>query len=287
MTRMAGESPESAATANVRDVPGVMVIQGMSLRIPAGSLVISIGEDGNPESSPLVPHLRLDLWPTWLEIGCEHTRRAHDTAATVSPSLADPDKATLLSRELQEAMVAMCAFAFAFDGFYDVVKSELGEHPNAAQWRQEGRRPTPRHKQVAETLRYHLKLGPQFTGQLKQFLKELFKFRGRAVHPSSSYLPATMREDIDSGVHPHLITFSGKHAVQCRAIALVLLDRLVERAAEVVDPSADNGWIESGRREVDRLSNIYRIAGDDQLAYPVDESVDGGNNASQDQTPDA
>jgi hypothetical protein len=196
-----------------------------------------------------VPHLRLDLWPTWLEIGCEHTRRANDTAATVSPSLADPDKATLLSRELQEAMVAMCAFAFAFDGFYDVVKSELGEHPNAAQWRQEGRRPTPRHKQVAETLRYHLKLGPQFTGQLKQFLKELFKFRGRAVHPSSSYLPATMREDIDSGVHPHLITFSGKHAVQCRAIALVLLNRLVERAAEVVDPSADKGWIESGRRE--------------------------------------
>lgn len=283
---MAGKSPESAATANVPDVPGVMVIQGMSLRIPAGSLVSSIGEDGSPESSPLVPHLRLDLWPTWLEIGCEHTRRAHDTAATVSPSLADPDKATLLGRELQESMVAMCAFAFSFDGFYDVVKSELGEHPNTAQWRQEGRRPTPRHKQVAETLRYHLKLGPQFTGQLKQFLKELFKFRGRAVHPSSSYLPATMREDIDSGVHPHLITFSGRHAVQCRAITLVLLGRLVERAAEVVDQSADRGWIESGRREVDRLSNTYRIAGDDQVAYPVDEALDDGNNASRDQNLD-
>lgn len=129
---MSGTSPEPSSTATVPQVPGVMVIQGMSLRIPAGSLVISIGKDGNPESSPLVPHLRLDLWPTWLEIGCEHTTRAHDTAATVSPSLADQDKATLLGRELQDAMVAMCAFAFAFDGFYDVVKSELGEHPNAA-----------------------------------------------------------------------------------------------------------------------------------------------------------
>ncbi len=293
MTRLGGSAerqrqarahqPGLAATANVADVPGVMVIQGMSLRIPAGSLVISIGEDGRPGSSPLVPHLRLDLWPTWLEIGCEHTRRARDMASEFSPALADQDKASLLGRELQDAMVAMCAFAFAFDGFYDVVKSELGEHPNAAQWRQEGRRPTPRHKQVAETLRFHLKLGPQFTGQLAQLLQELFRFRGRAVHPSSSYLPATMRKDIDSGVHPHLITFSGRHAVQCRAITLVLFDRLVERASEVADQSADKGWIETGRREVDRLAAAYRILGDEQIAYPVGESVDDELNVAQDQ----
>lgn len=112
----------------------------MSLRIPAGSLVISIGEDGKLESPPLVPHLRLDLWPTWLEIGCEHTKRAHEITTEIRQDLADEDKADLLGRELQDAMVAMCAFAFAFDGFYDVVKSELGEHPHAAQWRREGRR---------------------------------------------------------------------------------------------------------------------------------------------------
>ncbi len=123
-------------------VPGVLVLQGMSLRIPAGSLVISIGAGGRLDSPPLVPHLRLDLWPTWLEIGCEHARRAHETASEFSSNLPDQDKADLLGRELQGAMVAMCAFAFAFDGFYDVVKSELGEHPDAAQWRQEGRRPT-------------------------------------------------------------------------------------------------------------------------------------------------
>jgi hypothetical protein len=51
---------------------GVLLIQGMSLRIPAGGIIISIGDDGQPETAPLVPHLRLDLWPTWLGIGCEH-----------------------------------------------------------------------------------------------------------------------------------------------------------------------------------------------------------------------
>lgn len=251
---------------------GVLVIQGMSLRIPAGSLVISVADDGTFLSPPLVPHLRLDLWPTWLEIGCKHTKRAHETATEFSTELPDQDKADVLGRELQDAMVAMCAFAFAFDGFYDVVKSELGEHPHAIQWRRSDRRPTPRHVQVAETLRYHLKLGPKFSVQLRQLLKELFKFRGRAVHPSSSYLPATMRPEIDSGVHPHLITFSGKHAVQCRAIALVIFDKLIGRAAEVAGPSTDNGWIQTGRREVDRLAAVYRVPGDDQIAYPVDEA---------------
>ena len=130
-------------------MPGVMVIQGMSLRIPAGGLVISIGDDGSPKLAPLAPHLRLDLWPTWLKVGCEHTTRAHDTASSITPTMADQDKADLLGRELRDALVALCAFAFAFDGFYDVVKSELGEHPDAARWRQEGRRPTPRHKQTS------------------------------------------------------------------------------------------------------------------------------------------
>lgn len=260
----------ASAATTVRGVPGVLVIQGMSLRIPAGGLVISIGDDGSPTLAPVVPHLRLDLWPTWLEIGCDHTRRAHDTASAVSASMADQAKADLLGRELQDALVAMCAFAFAFDGFYDVVKSELGEHPDAVRWRQEGRRPTPRYRQLAETFRYHLKLGPQFTSQLRQLLKELFKFRDLAVHPSSSYQPATMRVDLDSGVHPHLITFSGKHAVQCRAIALVLFDRLVERATEVVPETAERGWIETGLREVARLAGMYRIPGDDAVAYPAE-----------------
>lgn len=83
-----------------------------------------------------------------------------------------------------------------------------------------------------------------------------------------------MRADLDSGVHPHLITFSGKHAVQCRAIALVLFDRHVERAGEVADQTADQGWIETGRREVDRLASIYRIPVDDAVAYPAHDVPD-------------
>jgi hypothetical protein len=56
----------------------------------------------------------------------------------------------------------------------------------------------------------------------------------------------------------------------------------VGRAAEVADPSADKGW-ETGRREVDRLAAAHRIPGDDQIAYPVDETHDDEVDAAQDQ----
>ncbi len=264
-------------------MPGVLVIQGMSLRIPVGAIKISLTADGAPGvGDPVVPQLRLDLWPTWLEAGwVRHARRANDVGLRLTSDLSDEQKAELLARELKDGLVAMCAFAFAFDGFYDVVKSELGEHPNASQWRQEGRRATPRHRQVAETFRYHLKLGPKFTAQLKEVLRDLFKFRGRAVHPSSAYETATLRVEIDSGVHPSLITFSGKHAVQCRAISLVLLDRLVSRAAELAMPAADVGWLDTGRREIDRLATEYRIPGDDEVAYPAVADPDQPGGESQ------
>jgi len=90
------------------------------------------------------------------------------------------------------------------------------------------------------------------------------------VHPSSEFVDSNFRPQIDSGVHPHLVTFSGPHSVQCRALALELLDRLLQRAVDIARKDADRGWIERGRREVDRLSGQYRVPGDDELAFKVE-----------------
>jgi hypothetical protein len=131
----------------------------------------------------------------------------------------------------------------------------------------EGER-TSRDAQLTETMRHHLKLGPRFSQQLRTVIKELFEFRSSAVHPSSQFVEPNYRPQIDSGVHPHLITFSGPHAVQCRALALELLDRLIARAAELSTTKADTAWLDRGRKEVDRLSALYRVTGDDLLAFP-------------------
>src|SRR5829696_2641402 len=118
--------------------------------------------------------VRLDLWPTWLEIGCRATEQAIVAAQQLRSELPDEAKAALVTAELQGGLVAVTAFAFSFDGFYDTIRNELGRHPHEPAWKKNG---TARWAQVSDTLRYHLKLGPKFSALLRQNLKELFEFR--------------------------------------------------------------------------------------------------------------
>jgi hypothetical protein len=205
------------------------------------------------------------LWTTWLEVGCIQAELAAAVAAQLKIADSDDEaKGRLLRQELQHALVALCAFAFSLDGFYDVVRHEMGQHPDAQAWR---RNRTARHAQISETLRFHFKTGPTFSRMLHTTIREVLKFRGRAVHPSSTFVASNYRPEIDSAVHPYFITFSGPHAVQCRALVLVLLSRLVDRARDVAPPNVDRGWLEKGRHELDRLDSTYRSPGDDALAF--------------------
>ncbi len=63
------------------------------------------------------------------------------------------------------------------------------------------------------------------------------------------------------------MTFSGPHAIQCRALVLTVLDRLVARAAEVSRPEADRGWLDWGQGELSRMLAAYRVPGDETLAF--------------------
>jgi hypothetical protein len=242
---------------------GIFILAGMSMKIPAGGLRISLSEDGTPQASAEM-HVRLDLWPTWLEVGCRSAEDARSGNAGLSPDADSETKAVAVTKELHAGLVALTSFAFALDGFYDTIRAEMGHHPDEAKWRTNR---TARHAQVAETLRYLLKLGPQFTALLRKAIEELYRFRDRAVHPSSKYVEPNYRPDLGSSVHPHLITFSGPHAVHARALTLSMFDRLLERAEEIAGPEVDRGWLDRGRKELDRLSKIYRISGDDQPAF--------------------
>ncbi len=145
------------------------------------------------------------------------------------------------------------------------LRNELGRHPDEAAWRKNR---TARAAQVSETLRRHLKLDPKFSGTMTQYVEQLFGFRSRAVHPNGSWVQPNYRPEIDSGVHPHLITFSGPHAKQCRPLTLELLESLTGRAAELSSPDAETGWIDRGRSEIKRLTALYpRRADDEPVAF--------------------
>jgi hypothetical protein len=239
-------------------------MQGMSAQIPAGGIVIRIGEDGQPSVDPVVLHLRLDVWTVWLDLACRESAAAQEaTDRLLRSDLADPHGLATedLRAELTSGMAALCAFAFALDGFYDVVQQELGRHPHADLWKKNR---TARHRQITETLRYRFKAGPRSTETLRRVLKDLLRFRDSAVHPAATFVPAIPRPDIDRGVHPFQVTFAGNHAVKVRSITLQLFTAFLERARELYPrPSDEKDWIDRAEDVVKPLVARYGVEIDD------------------------
>ena len=112
----------------------------MGLQFPPGSIVLSVDENGHPKTEVRENLVRLGLWPTWLEIGCIHADQAREAAAQLQPDLPDDEKGVALTAELRAGLVAVTAFAFAVDGFYDTLRNELGPHPDQETWRKAVRR---------------------------------------------------------------------------------------------------------------------------------------------------
>jgi len=54
-----------------RQAGGIVVTRGMSLRIPAGGLRISMGPDGL-DAEMLSLHVSRSMWLPWLEIAMSH-----------------------------------------------------------------------------------------------------------------------------------------------------------------------------------------------------------------------
>ena len=131
----------------------------------------------------------------WLFEAVGAAQSARDSAAEVArlAALLDRDEESLdlaLGNELRGTMRAITASAFAVDAFYASVKSRSPAHPNQDAWRANR---TPRYAQVFETLRYHLKLKAPGASEIRDRVKELFRFRDWAVHPGSRFREPAFR----------------------------------------------------------------------------------------------
>jgi len=100
----------------VQAVSGIVLLAGMGLQFPEGSIVLTVGADGSPSIEVRETKIRLDLWPTWLEVGCVHAEQARAANALLEPGLPDADMHSVLTSELQVGVVAITSFAFASMG---------------------------------------------------------------------------------------------------------------------------------------------------------------------------
>lgn len=191
---------------------GVFIQRGMNVGIPAGGFTISVGDDGKVSSS-LTLHVHYDVCPTWIDISHGHLAAARDArSARVAAWGGDDEeaKSATLEKEFQASMQAIVAAAIAIDAFYSMVQPYTGLRPSTlAKWRGRG---TARYSQVTEVIRRAFNLKKNGTLILRNNLKEIYRYRDMAVHPSNKLQEAIYHPELKVCVEWRFAYYSASNA---------------------------------------------------------------------------
>jgi hypothetical protein len=185
------------------------VSRGVTLRIPAGGLVIGASPWSAPASATV--ELQLNTCVHWLEIAFDHLRvaiKAHDALLQIDHH--DPGVGELLNLEFKSAMQACVASATFFEALHaaSLKHDPLGKR---VQGRSPGKRGS-RYQRVTEQLRRSFGLKKRGTANLRSVLKEVYRFRREAVHPSATFTEPVLHQHLQVGVERRFIMFSFESA---------------------------------------------------------------------------
>jgi len=206
---------------------GIFVSKGMTFRIPDGGLSLSLGDDGKPHMG-LTLQVVFDVCPSWLEISIEHLKAAktYNALRTMAWQQNDENaKARSFENEFKASMQAMVAASVAIDSFYASIQQRVKMDEGLIQtWRQ---KKTPRYSQIAETLRIAFQLTPKGLKSLRDALKQIYQFRDRAVHPSSTPSEPILHPEIKVGVEWRFVAFRYENTLPLVRVTLQIIDQLV------------------------------------------------------------
>lgn len=221
---------------------GVFVSNGSDIQFAAGSITINFSSS---EIDPVVPNLRIDTWNHWIVVAREAQLRAEDALQKVLAAHNANDNEALgaaLEAEFRSGMTAISAAAFAIDAFYVSVKARYGAHPQNVEW-QIGR--LARYKQVSETLRWAWNVRPHPAKQVREAIRQLYKFRDSAVHSPAEFRPAMLRKDINRGVEWRFIHFRATNSAKAIEIACGVIEAFLRDSVRA--PGVLHEWIAASR----------------------------------------
>ena len=213
---------------------GVFITKGMQVTIPAGGLTLSIGPDGRMEADPVVLHVGLDMCPYWIEIALQHLREtevASEEAHAANEKVDNERKGNALRAEFMAGMQTIVASGVAMDSFYASVKDFVAIPEEVQRAWKEKR--AARYKQTAEVFRRGFPLSRESFKTIREFLKELASFRGRAVHPPSGTSAPVHHPELDIVTEWRYVVFRLYNAKAALRNTLSVIAQLASKA----DPS--------------------------------------------------
>jgi hypothetical protein len=172
----------------------------------------------------------LDMCALWLRIALDHLDKsveAHDQAIKASQVNDDQALGAALEAECVAGMLAIAAAAFALDAFYAALKDRsirVARIPVSV-----GKRGSTRYRIIAEAMRREFRIGPQGMSNLRQALREVFRFRDYAVHPRGDFAIPVLKPEVNKLTEWRYVSFGAPSARGAVRAALAILEQIVER----------------------------------------------------------
>jgi hypothetical protein len=199
----------------------------MNVGVPVGGLQISIDPSGSLKSS-LQLQLHFDVVPSWTALALKHLADAHnDKLAREQAWTADveDDKGSTLEREFRSSMQAIMSSAIALDAFYAVLQDRVKiDQTLRDKWRANR---TARYAQITEVIRMAFQLKPKGSAALRNNLKEIYRLRDLAVHPSAALKDPILHPELGVGVEWRFYHFRFDHALLVVRCAVETIHELV------------------------------------------------------------
>ena len=198
-------------TAPIATPGGIHISRGITPRISAKGL-----------------ELQLDTCVLWLEIALDNLASAKQIhEELVAAKIAGANHFPNLDAEFKASVQATVAAATFFEALYAAVLERLPNTPTKTGARR--RQKPPRFAVVAEALRAAFGLRKNGTANLRNVLKEVYRFRDQAVHPSSAFSEPVLHPTLGVGVEQRFIMFSYSSAYQLVRAALAFSKILPSR----------------------------------------------------------
>ena len=220
---------------------GVLVFQGMKVGVLAGDLTISLNENGEI-STKVILSTAYNVVPIWLKIAHDNlkeSKKASETIASHWSENAEEQKQQLIS-ELAPSMQVFVACGIALDALYDTLRPHANiSDQDITAWRNNN---TARYKQVIEVIRRIYKIEHDTLNLFRECIKQIFKFRDKAVHPSLELQQACTRSDIPVAVDWKFSAYRYSNAKWCLTNTINMIVYLYEHKSglEEVDNSVSN-----------------------------------------------
>jgi hypothetical protein len=192
-------------------MPGIYITKGMTLSLSQISL--RLRDDGELEGDPIKVQVHYDVCPTWVQIAVRHlsaAQRARDARQDAWRGTDEDAKASALEAEFEASMQAIMAAAISWDSAYAVLQHHVRLPDSLVERWRDGR--TARYTQVAEVVRRAFSLKPKGVAVLRKNLKEIYRFRDLAVHPSGKLSAPILHPDLDVGVEWRFVSFRASNA---------------------------------------------------------------------------